>query len=52
MPEIPAAKKEIVKLPIFIVIQVVIFIASIVIVRKVIIGVYKAKLHKKEEELN
>ncbi|MDF2541271.1 MAG: hypothetical protein K0S47_989 [Herbinix sp.] len=49
-PEVPMTKKEILPVWLFIVIQVVIFIAFIPITRKAIIGVYKMKLRKKEAE--
>ncbi|HKM00356.1 MAG TPA: hypothetical protein VJZ06_10645, partial [Mobilitalea sp.] len=49
-PEPPAAKKEILKPWLFILIQVVIFIAFIFITRKTIITIYRNKLRKKEEE--
>ncbi len=45
------SKKPILKTWIFVVIQVVIFIAFIPITRKIIISVYKNKLRKKEENM-
>ncbi len=48
-PEVPAAKEPILKLWVFIIIQVVIFAAFIPITRKVIISIYKVKLRKKEQ---
>jgi hypothetical protein len=49
-PEVPAAKKAILPIWLFVIIQIVIFILFIPVTRKVIIGVYKSKLRKKEEE--
>lgn len=49
MPE-ETVKKEIVPLWVFIIIQVVLFFAGILILRKIIISVYKKKLHRQEEE--
>lgn len=43
-------KKEMIPMKYFIVIQVVIFLAGIVIFRKLVITIYKARLHKKEEK--
>jgi hypothetical protein len=49
-PTLPTAKKAIVPLWLFIIIQVVIFAAFVPITRKIIISAYKSKLRKKEEE--
>ncbi len=49
--EQPVAKKEIVKLPIFIFIQIVLFIVGTIIARIVTLKLYKRKLRKKEEEI-
>jgi len=49
-PEVPMAKKAIVPIWLFIIIQIIIFAAFIPITRKIIISVYKAKLHKAEQE--
>jgi hypothetical protein len=49
-PQGPIAKKAILPVWAFIIIQVVIFILFIPITRKIIISVYKAKLLKKEQE--
>jgi hypothetical protein len=49
-PEVPAAKKAILPIWLFVIIQIVIFVLFIPITRKIIIGVYKTKLRKKEEE--
>jgi len=49
MGDLPEAKKEIVSLPIFIVIQVVLFFAGMIVVRKIRISLYKKKLRRLEE---
>lgn len=49
-PTVPVAKKPILPIWLFIIIQVIIFALFIPVTRKVIIGTYKAKLRKKEEE--
>lgn len=51
-PVIPQAKKPIVILPIFILIQAVVLLLGILVVRKIVIALHKAKLHRKEEEIN
>lgn len=45
----PETKKEIVNLPVFIIIQIVLFFIMIPIGRKVKLELYKKKLHKQEE---
>lgn len=49
-PGVPVAKKAILPVWLFILIQVLVFPLFIFITRKVIINVYKSKLRKKEEE--
>lgn len=49
-PDVPVAKKEIVPLWAFILIQIGIVVLFIPITRKVIISVYKAKMRRKEQE--
>jgi hypothetical protein len=49
-PDVPIAKKAIVPIWLFIIIQIVIFAAFIPITRKIIINVYKSKLRKAEQE--
>jgi hypothetical protein len=49
-PEGPLAKKAILPIWLFVIIQLIIFAAFIPITRKIIIGVYKSKLRKKEQE--
>ncbi len=46
----PVAKAPILKLWVFILIQVAIFVIAVPVTRKIIISAYKAKLRKKEEE--
>ena len=50
MDDIPAAKKEILPVWAFVIVQVVLFLAGILIIRKVVISLYKRKMHKKEDE--
>ncbi len=49
-PEVPMAKKAILPVWLFVIIQVVIFVLFVPITRKIIINVYKGKLRKKELE--
>jgi len=49
-PSVPLAKKPIIPMWLFIIIQVIIFIIFIPITKKIIVNAYKAKLRKKEEE--
>jgi len=49
-PEAVQAKKDIVPIWLFVIIQIGIFAAFIPITRKVIISIYKAKLRKKDQE--
>ncbi len=49
-PMEPTPKKEILPMWLFIIIQIVIFLAFIPITRKIIITIYRNKLRKKEEE--
>ncbi|HWT26378.1 MAG TPA: hypothetical protein VN131_00430 [Mobilitalea sp.] len=49
-PTVPVAKKAIVPVWLFIIIQVIIFVLFIPITRKVIINIYKSKLRKQEQE--
>ncbi len=49
-PEMPVAKKAILPVWLFIILQLVIVAVFIPVTRKVIISVYKAKLRKKEQE--
>lgn len=51
-PGVPMAKAAILPVWLFVVMQVVIFAAFVPITRKVVIGVYKAKLRKKEQNEN
>lgn len=48
-PEVPVVKKEIVNIPVFVMIQIVLFLIMIPIGRKVTLGLYKKKLHKEDE---
>lgn len=48
-PEVPVIKKEIVNIPVFVIIQIVLFLIMIPIGRKVTLGLYKKKLHKEED---
>ncbi len=49
-PTVPVAKKPIVPLWLFIIIEVVLFVIFLPITRKVIISLYRKKLQKKEDE--
>lgn len=49
VPTAPVTKKEIVKLPVFIGLQIILFAFGIIVVRKIIISSYKSKLRDKEE---
>ncbi len=51
-PEVPVAKKEIIPVWLFVIIQIVIFAAFIPITRKIVISVYKARLRKQEQNGN
>jgi hypothetical protein len=49
-PEVSMAKKAILPTWLFIIVQIIIFLAFIPITRKIIISIYKSKLRKKEQE--
>jgi hypothetical protein len=49
-PEAPLAKKAIVPVWAFVIIQIISFVLFMLITRKIIISVYKSKLRKKEQE--
>ena len=51
-PEVLTAKKPILPIWAFVIVQIVIFVLFVPITRKVIINVYKSKLRKKEQEQN
>lgn len=48
-PEIPLVKKEIMNMPVFVMIQIILFLIMIPIGRKVTLELYKKKLHKDDE---
>ncbi|WP_310603880.1 COG1361 S-layer family protein, partial [Anaerosporobacter sp.] len=50
MPTVPEAKKALLPTWLFVVIEVVVFIVAIFIARKVVIGLYKRKLRKQEDD--
>jgi hypothetical protein len=49
-PVVPEAKKAILPTWLFIIIQVVVFIVAIIVSRKIVIGLYKKKLRRQEED--
>lgn len=51
-PQVPVAKKAILPVWLFVIIQIVIFAAFVPITRKIVISVYKARLRKKEQNVN